>query len=220
MARLLIIATANQHKVDEIGAILSPATTCIPMRTLGDCPELIEDGNTFEANASKKVTQLAQWIKRTGEFRFPVERFSQIHLLADDSGLEVDALDGAPGVRSARFAATDDHPGNASDPANNRKLLALLSKTPDTERTARFRCVLALARSSQLEEPDIHLFSGHCEGRIATELHGNDGFGYDPLFFPDGYDRSFGELGSAIKNRISHRAQALEKLAAFLHAPA
>jgi XTP/dITP diphosphohydrolase len=212
MSSLLIVATGNQHKVDEINAILAPSVTCVSMRTLGDCPELAETGKTFEENAAMKVEQLSDWMRQKPTLRFPVDRFKTVHLLADDSGLEVDALGGAPGVYSARYANTDSRQGNASDWANNDKLLRELAETPLERRTARFRCVLALMKSPRADDRQIKLFSGHCEGVIATETHGTQGFGYDPLFYPVGQTRSFGELGSETKNQISHRACALKSL--------
>jgi XTP/dITP diphosphohydrolase len=144
----------------------------------------------------------------------------QFLVLADDSGLEVDALGGAPGVHSARFAALDSgKPGHLSDAANNAKLLLLLKEVPAGKRTARFRCVMALARTDlKSGSSDLQLFEGVCEGRIGFEPRGQNGFGYDPLFGPDGFEESFAELGEEIKNRLSHRARALEKLKAALAA--
>jgi XTP/dITP diphosphohydrolase len=127
--------------------------------------------------------------------------------IGDDSGLEVDALDGAPGVRSARFAGE-----GASDPDNIRHLLAVLNGVPEAERTARFRCVLALARGPG----DEVVVEGACEGRILDAPRGDRGFGYDPLFLPDGENRSFAELPGDVKNRISHRARAAGALRAAL----
>jgi len=151
---------------------------------------------------------------------------SGLPALADDSGLEVDALNGAPGVHSARFAALDSGAaGNSSDAENNAKLLRLLKDVPTERRTARFRCVIALAPvlnsaptlaspvcSADEHELQTQTFEGTCEGRIAFALVGRGGFGYDPLFVPRGHTQSFAELREDEKNRISHRAQALEKL--------
>jgi len=147
--------------------------------------------------------------------------------LADDSGLEVDALNGAPGVLSARFAAMDAK-DNSSDADNNAKLLRLLKDVPLEKRTARFRCVLALTPVSSkkvesaspvcyTEEPGMQtqLFDGACEGRIIFEPRGKNGFGYDPLFVPMGFDQTYAELGDGVKNKLSHRAKALEKLKTF-----
>ena len=216
MNSLLVIATGNQHKVDEMSEMLEPAFTCIAMQQLGDCPSLKETGATFEANATLKVEQLAAWLNQAPPLRFPLDRFDRVDLLADDSGLEVDALDGAPGVHSARYAASDPHSGNASDAANNAKLLGLLKPIPREQRDARFRCVLALLPYRPSTDARVALFRGVCEGHIAEEHHGRNGFGYDPLFFPQGYDRSFGELGVAVKNQISHRADALRRLTTHL----
>ncbi|MGE5373280.1 MAG: RdgB/HAM1 family non-canonical purine NTP pyrophosphatase [Solirubrobacterales bacterium] len=151
-----------------------------------EMPDVEEDGDTFLANAIKKAEAAAAY---TGEIA-----------MADDSGLEVDALNGQPGVYSARFA------GEPSDDAkNNAKLLALLTNVPAEKRTGRFRCVIAVA------EPDgrVETADGTCEGRIAFVEAGNGGFGYDPLFIPDGFERSFGELTPETKHRISHRGKAL-----------
>ena len=147
--------------------------------------------------------------------------------MADDSGLEVDALDGAPGVLSARFAAPEANE-NSPDKDNNAKLLRALKEVPADKRTARFRCALALAPVSlheaenaspvcYAEEPELQtqLFDGVCEGRILFEPRGNNGFGYDPLFVPAGLEMTYAELGDEVKNQLSHRAKALEKLKAF-----
>jgi len=146
-------------------------------------------------------------------------------VLADDSGLEVDALGGAPGVHSARFAAlelgkrssSETAHENSPDAANNEKLLRLLAGVPREKRTARFRCALALV---EITPPagigGPQLFEGVCEGRIGFAPSGQRGFGYDPLFTPLGHDQSFAELGDEVKNKLSHRAQALAKLRAYL----
>ena len=144
-------------------------------------------------------------------------------VLADDSGLEVDALGGAPGVHSARFAALDGAgQGNSHDADNNAKLLRLLKNVPLEKRTARFRCVLALAsverRTSSVEGRELQLLEGVCEGQIGFEPRGQGGFGYDPLFIPTGFTQTFAELGGEIKNRLSHRAKALAKLKAAFNA--
>jgi XTP/dITP diphosphohydrolase len=145
-------------------------------------------------------------------------------VLADDSGLEADALGGMPGVHSARFAAVDSaRSGNTPDADNNAKLLRLLKNIPAGKRTARFRCVIAFAPVSHVktenslpvcheEELKPPTFDGACEGRIIFAPRGDDGFGYDPLFVPDGFEKTFAELGDEIKNKLSHRAKALEKL--------
>jgi XTP/dITP diphosphohydrolase len=151
-----------------------------------------------------------------------------VFCLADDSGLEVDALDGAPGVHSARFAADLEAGGNSSDASNNAKLLELLHSVPAEKRTARFRCVIALApvrlESSRNASPVCYaddselntvLFEGVCEGTIIERLRGEQGFGYDPLFVPAGFEQTFAELGQEVKNRISHRGQALRQVKAW-----
>ncbi len=206
---LLVIATRNRHKRAEIQAILG--VECRSLDDFPDAPPLIEDAATFAGNAARKALQMAAWL---AEAR--AQPTGLCLVLADDSGLEVDALNGAPGVYSARFAALDAGAGaNSSDAANNAKLLRLLQDVPPARRTARFRCVLALARvdsSSSKAEP--RLFEGVCEGRISFAPSGRGGFGYDPLFVPDGFEQSFAELGEEVKNRMSHRARALARLRA------
>ncbi len=211
---ILYIATSNTHKVAEISKMLGAATRCIPMSTFSESPVLSEEGDTFTENALAKATQFADWLLASGK----VDSGDWM-TLADDSGLEVDALGGAPGVHSARFAAdeTDAH-GNASDAANNTKLLRMLKGVDAAKRVARFRCVLALVRPSPGQPSHEHwTFDGTCEGVMGDTPTGAHGFGYDPLFFPNGFDQTFASLGSAIKNTISHRSLALAKLKHFLH---
>jgi XTP/dITP diphosphohydrolase len=206
----LLIATRNRHKVEEICAMLGDSFDCVSLREYPEAPEVVEDAATFEGNARKKAEELATWLETQHATRntFPD------YVLADDSGLEVDALDGAPGVHSARFAALDSGVGgNAKDADNNAKLLRLLCDLPMQKRTARFRCVLALVPlnpQSAIRNPQC--VDGVCEGRIGFEAHGGQGFGYDPLFLPDGFQQTFAELGEETKNRISHRSQALARL--------
>ena len=218
MPSLLVIASGNLHKIREIKRTLRPKTAVIGMRELGSAPDLAETGSSFEANAALKVRQLCQWLDGNAELQRRAAAHSEAGLLADDSGLEVSALNGAPGIHSARFAAkTSD--GNATDEQNNAKLLALLRTVPNEKRTARFCCVLALLQHPAANKTAVRLFTGTCEGRIAENPRGQSGFGYDPLFLPAGYDRTFGELSAEVKNRISHRARALAKLAAYLCPP-
>jgi XTP/dITP diphosphohydrolase len=218
----LLIATRNAHKVEEIRAILAGPFQFLTLRDFPAAPEVVEDVATFSGNATKKAVELARWLATSRISGSAVPAF----VLADDSGLEVDALDGAPGVYSARFAALDSgQSGNSADADNNAKLLRLLMNVPDSKRTARFRCVLALTpvaeAASQNASPvceanefelQTELFDGTCEGRIALAPSGTGGFGYDPLFIPDGQQQSFAELGDAAKNQLSHRAKALAKL--------
>lgn len=216
----LILATRNAHKVQEIRAILGDRFRYLSLLDFLEAPPVIEDQPTFAKNAAKKARELAKWFQHMGglEYRVPGASAS---VLADDSGLEIDALNGAPGVHSARFAAMDQHPGvapsqlkaNSSDAENNAKVLRLLKDVPMEKRGARFRCVLSLVQVKPPQPtPAGHLFDGVCEGRMATEPRGRGGFGYDPLFLPVGHPGSFAELADGVKNRISHRAQALEKL--------
>jgi XTP/dITP diphosphohydrolase len=212
---LLFVATRNAHKIQEIKAILGAGFKIVSLRDFPDAPEIAEDGATFEANAQKKSEGLAQWLIRTGH--------DITYDLADDSGLEVDALQGAPGVYSARFAAMDTGAsGNSADAANNEKLLRCLRETPIEKRTARFRCVIALTRMEKKNGAfsfETRTFDGCCEGRIGFAVKGTHGFGYDPLFTPNGFKETFAELGETAKNQISHRSQALAKLKNFLFQP-
>jgi len=216
----LLLATRNAHKIKEIRAILEQTYAYLSLLDFPNAPEVIEDAGTFAGNATKKAIALAKWMQhRTRDTQ-------SLYVLADDSGLEVDALHGAPGVHSARFATLDTgQSGNSSDARNREKLLRLLQNVPHGWRTARFRCVLALTpvpepqqqSSSAVCDADelalaTGLFEGTCEGQIDLAPKGQGGFGYDPLFVPDGYAQTFAELDAGVKNALSHRARALEKL--------
>lgn len=206
----LIVATGNAHKVEEIQAILGAGFKCHTLKEFDNPPEPIEDGDTFADNATIKAVSLADWLAEHHR-----GQFDEAYVLADDSGLEVDSLDGAPGVHSARFAALDTGAsGNSSDADNNAKLLRLLANIPEEPKTGRFRCVLSLITVKIGPGRTPRVFDGACEGRLKTTPGGDGGFGYDPLFIPDGYDKSFAELGEGIKNTLSHRARAVEKLKA------
>ena len=220
----IIVATRNRHKVGEIARILGDGFRFQSLLDYPSAPTVVEDASTFEGNAVKKAMELVRWL--TG--RLPEDRSAGIdYVIADDSGLEVDALGGAPGVRSARFAA-EESGGNSPDAENNAKLLRLLGDLPPQKRTARFRCALAFApvvgRTVSaspvclMDESELRLqvFAGVCEGRIATAPTGAGGFGYDPLFVPAGFQESFAELGEDVKNAVSHRALALAKLRDWL----
>jgi len=186
----LLVATRNQGKVKEIMRMLQDLP--LEVLTLEDFPEAPqweETGSTFEENAAMKATALAA--------------HSGCLTLADDSGLEVDYLGGAPGVYSARFAGE-----KASDGENNQKLLSLLAGVPWEKRQARFRCVMALADP----EGNCRTAEGICEGVIAFCLRGENGFGYDPLFYLPDAGKTMAELTLEEKNRISHRARALQKM--------
>lgn len=213
MTTTLLIATRNRHKADEIRAILGAEVRCLTLNDFPGAPPLVEDAVTFAGNAVRKAEQLAAWVAKVPEARARMPEAGSF-VLADDSGLEVDALNGAPGVYSARFAAMDaGTSGNSSDADNNTKLLRLLAGVPLAQRAARFRCALALVEiqsSSSSLQPLI--CEGACEGRISFVPSGHGGFGYDPLFVPDGFTQSFAELGEESKNRLSHRALALAKL--------
>jgi len=189
----IVVATRNRRKLEEIGRITGEMG--ITLRTLEEfpaCPEVVEDGETFRDNALKKARETSA--------------FTGLAALADDSGLEVDALKGEPGVYSARYAGKD-----ATDADNVKKLLSKLSSCTDG-RAARFRCVLAFVTPDGLEE----VFDGKVEGSIGTVERGHNGFGYDPVFFPQGYDRTFAEMSAGEKDGMSHRGRALEKFGQYL----
>ena len=209
----LLIATRNAHKVGEIAAILGDGFRYLKIKGDDDLPVVVEDAPTFAGNAVKKAETIARALLLRTESRLP-DAQEKFFVLADDSGLEVDALGGAPGVHSARFAALDSGAdGNSADADNNAKLLRLLADVPKERRTARFRCVIALVevnRAVPLLVPQV--FDGACEGWIDFAPCGAGGFGYDPLFIPLGQTQSFAELGEGVKNGLSHRAQALARL--------
>ena len=221
----LLIATRNAHKVGEIRAILGARRQFLTLKDFPNAPEVVEDADTFAGNAAKKAVELARWLS-SSQLSTPNSQPSFV--LADDSGLEVDALGGKPGVHSARFAAEDSaRSGNTPDADNNAKLLHLLQNVPAEKRTARFRCVIALAPvpAGKIEvaspvcyagEFETQTFDGACEGKIIFGPRGKNGFGYDPLFVPDGFEQTFAELGDAVKNQLSHRAKALAKLKGYL----
>ena len=190
----LLVATGNAGKLKEIRSLLADCPIeIIGLDQLQDPPEVVEDGDTFTANACKKAREMAA--------------FSQLLTLADDSGLVVSGLDGAPGVHSARYAGEQ---GN--DEANNRKLLEAMAPLPDHERQAAFHCVMALAW------PDgrCETFTGTVSGIILHEKRGAGGFGYDPLFLVPEYGKTTAELPLDIKNRISHRGKALRQVIPLL----
>ncbi len=195
----LLLATRNAHKAREIRAILGNGFPLLTLRDFPAAPVAVEDADTFAGNAEKKAVALAGWLeaRTSAEGRASADEW---FVLADDSGLEVDALGGAPGVHSARFAASDTAGGNAGDADNNAKLLRLLRDVPAERRTARFRCVMALSPAREpvprnaspvcyADEPETRteFFEGVCTGRIGFAPRGKDGFGCDPRFLPDGY---------------------------------
>ena len=184
----LVLATRNIGKVRELSDMLSQQCSIevLSMKDFPKAPHVVENGETYQDNATKKAVDIA--------------KYSGILALADDSGLEVDAIRGAPGIHSARYAGLD-----ASDTDRIAKLLSAIRDVPDNERTARFKCAVALAEPGGRADVVV----GVCDGKIIREPRGNLGFGYDPVFVPHGYDQTFAELGDQIKNRISHRAKAL-----------
>jgi XTP/dITP diphosphohydrolase len=223
----LIVATHNEHKVIEIQEILGNGFACISLKQFAQAPVPIEDAPDFVGNAMKKALTTAKWLQLNPQ---QISRLNAVpqatFVLADDSGLEVDFLNGAPGVYSARFARDElGVAGNAPADANNQKLLRLLHGVPKDKRTARFRCAIALiplavagtknaspvCYADEFEQ-SAQVFEGRCEGIITDAPRGTDGFGYDPLFIPEGCDQTFGELPESIKNQISHRARALHIL--------
>jgi len=199
----IVIATRNKKKIDEINRIIEAETIkdlsrAVRIRTLTlndfpECPEVLEDEKTFEANAIKKAISVA--------------RYTGMTALADDSGLEVYALKGAPGVLSSRYS------GEGSDDERNlQKLLSEMYPLDNEKRRARFVCFIALASPKGI----INTFSGYVEGRIGREPKGSGGFGYDPLFYPVGYTKTFAEMDEAEKDAISHRGMALRRLYQYL----
>ena len=198
----IFLATNNPHKVEELSAMFEMEELPVLVKSaseIGGMPEVEETENTFVGNAMLKVKALAD---RVGDGNFA---------LADDSGLEVDALDGAPGVISARFAGEE-----ATDALNLVKLMILVDQCSKKERGAQFVCSLVLMDN----KGQAVNFSGICRGSMITESRGENGFGYDPAFIPDGYDKTFGQLGWEVKSKISHRAKALAELVKWLKARA
>jgi XTP/dITP diphosphohydrolase len=195
----LLVATRNRGKIRELARLLAelPDVELVGLDELPPVPEVIEDTGTFEGNAAKKAREVA--------------RATGLPALADDSGIEVDALHGAPGVDSALYAGR-----HGDDEANNAKLLAELEHVPDAERTARFRCVLAFADPRGALGDAVHLEHGVVEGSILRAPRGENGFGYDPLFLLRGDVRTTAELAPDEKNAISHRAEAARKMCVFL----
>jgi len=185
----VLVSTRNAHKLVEIRQILGPSFELLDLSSVPALGEVEETGTTFEENAALKAlaasAHFGGWV------------------LADDSGLEVDALGGAPGVRSARFSGE-----GATDVTNRALLLEKLATVPAGQRSARFRCVIALARGGEV----LSHFSGAVEGAIIQSEKGEGGFGYDPLFVPEGFGETFAELGAETKNRLSHRGRALAAL--------
>ena len=210
----IVFATNNQHKLSEIRSILGDSIEVLSLKDIGCDVDIPETGTTLEENALQK----AQYV------------YDHYHIdcFADDTGLEVDALDGAPGVYSARYASmenlsnqnTQSSPISHDSEANMARLLKELGN--NNNRKARFRTVIALIQKKDVcpcgctSIKEIHKFEGIVEGEIIRERRGGEGFGYDPIFQPDGYDKTFAELGMDIKNRISHRARATQKLADYL----
>ena len=192
----LLVATMNEGKLREYQRLLAdvPGLELETMATLSTRVDVEEDRDTFDANARKKATEIAA--------------VAGVPCLADDSGLEVDALQGRPGVYSARYAGE-----SATDASNNMKLLEELQRVPDSKRTARFRCAIVVVDANGRE---LAAADGACEGRIGHEPSGSYGFGYDPLFIPEGYSQTMAELGPETKNEISHRAKAAAKLVPLL----
>ena len=184
----LTLATRNPKKIEEIRSILGHQFEVTGMDAISASSdlELIEDCQTFAGNAILKAVSVA--------------KATQQLALADDSGLVVDVLDGAPGVHSARYAGE-----NTTDEVRNQKLLHALKDIPYSQRTARFQCAIAMAD----KEGKIEVVEGVCQGEIAHQPKGDQGFGYDPVFVPDGYQQTFAQLGATVKNRISHRRRAL-----------
>ena len=203
----IVFATNNQHKLDEIRSILGDKIEVLSLKDIGCDVDIPETGQTLEENALQK----AQYI------------YDHYHMsvFADDTGLEVEALNGAPSIYSARYASMVDGSSVSHDSEANMACL-LKELGENNNRKARFRTVIALILKKDIcpcgctSVKEIHQFEGIVEGEIIRERRGGEGFGYDPIFQPDGYDKTFAELGMDIKNHISHRARAVQKLAEFL----
>lgn len=196
----IVFATNNQHKLDEIRNILGKDFEIVSLNEIGCHEDIPETGKTLEENAWQKANYI---FNKYG-----------LNCFADDTGLEVDALNGAPGVFSARYAGGEGHDSEA----NMQKLLRELAE--NNNRKARFRTVIALILKDESRgtgDERRETFEGIVEGHIAHEKSGAEGFGYDPIFVPDGYNQSFAELGIDIKNQISHRARAVKKLAEYFN---
>jgi XTP/dITP diphosphohydrolase len=187
----IVLASANQGKLEELQRMLAPLELTVVLQQDFSVPEVAETGLSFVENAIIKARNAC--------------RYTQLPALADDSGLEVDALHGQPGIRSARYSGL-----GATDTSNNEKLLAALRDVGDGQRGARFRCVLALMRHA--EDPCPLIVQGSWEGSILTQPRGNHGFGYDPLFLVPQHGCSAAELGPQLKSQLSHRAQAMRAL--------
>ena len=197
----IVFATNNKNKLSVIREILGSGFEVMSLAEIGCHEDIPETGDTLLDNAVQKA-------------RYVFDKYGY-DCFADDTGLEVDALDGEPGVHSARYAEGTDHDSNA----NMDKLLRKLGD--ETHRSARFRTVIALLQKQQSGESAgegsvLHIFEGKVEGSIIKEKRGAEGFGYDPIFMPEGYDKTFAELGLDVKNQISHRARAVKKLADYL----
>jgi XTP/dITP diphosphohydrolase len=191
----IVLATRNKKKIDEIKRITAGLPiTILSLEDFPDCPEVVEDKDTFEGNAVKKAVEVCRCTGKPA--------------LADDSGLEVDALGGAPGVYSARYAGGM---GGGNDVRNYEKLLRELKNVPDEKRRARFVCCMALAFS----DGSVKTFFGYARGSIVREPRGKTGFGYDPVFIPEGFERTFAEMSGDEKDRLSHRGKALAELSGF-----
>ncbi len=193
--RELVFATNNVHKLDEIRSILGEEYTVVSLEEIGCKEEIPETADTLEGNAIQKT-------------QFVYEHYG-VDCFSDDTGLEVEALDGAPGIYTARFGVMNNYGDDHDAEANTRCLLDKLKGV--TNRNAQFRTVIAFK-----DRGYDYVFEGVVKGTIAEEKRGDKGFGYDPIFIPEGYDKTFAELGVEEKNRISHRAKAVESFADFL----
>lgn len=193
----LVFASNNAHKLEEVRGIMPAGVTVLSLKEIGFEHEIDETGETLEENSKIKAQTVVAWLKAN-------DKWSSVDgVFADDTGLEINALGGKPGVYSARWAGSPE--------ANRKKALQELEGKED--RSARFRTVITLAIGSQ---PSIIQVEGEVRGRIAEQEYGKGGFGYDPVFIPEGYDKTFGELPAEVKNEISHRARAMQELVRLL----
>lgn len=192
-SKYVVIATRNAGKAREFKELLGESWTVQTLLDLPKSPDIVEDGETFEANSRKKAVEISRWC--------------DAYVLADDSGLEVDALNGAPGVYSARYAGEPK-----DDRRNLEKLLTAIASVEDSRRGAQFRCVLSVARKGEV----LVTVDGVCRGSIARTPAGKEGFGYDPVFIPEGFSTTFAQMSSVEKHSLSHRGKALQKLSEWM----
>jgi len=200
----LIVATNNEHKLSEIRSMLDGKTEVLSLKDIGFCGDIEENGSTLAENSHIKAAAVATYLDS-------INYDAPYAVIADDTGLMADALGGEPGVRTARYAG-----GDGSDSEANIRLL-LKNLDGKENRKARFCTVITMIEKNAAFTTNIKYFTGTAEGTILAEKRGEGGFGYDPIFMPDGYDKSFAELGDSVKNKISHRAKAVSEMTGYIN---